>query len=388
MRARDTAATALLGPRTRPLRAVLSALGVAIGVASLVAVVGISASSRADLLARLDQLGTNLLKVAPGQSFLGEQATLPEEAEPMIERIAPVEASAAVRSTEASVRRNSLISDKETGGIGVSGADPDLLAVVAGTLQRGRFLDAATIRVPAVVLGADAASRLGIDRVGSLVYLGDRSFTVIGILDPVPLAPELDSSALIGRPVAEDLLDADDTASSVYVRTHPDRVTSVRDVLGRTANPLDPEQVEVSRPSDALAAKAEANSAFTSLLLGLGAVALVVGAIGIANVMVVAVLERRNEIGLRRALGATKRAVRTQFLCESLVIGTAGGLLGLALGGAVTAGYAVRRGWTVDVPPLVLAGGFAAAIVCGALAGVYPAIRASRLPPTEALRAI
>jgi putative ABC transport system permease protein len=172
------------------------------------------------------------------------------------------------------------------------------------------------------------------------------------------------------------------------VRTHPDRVTAVRDVLGATANPLEPEQVDVSRPSDALAAKAEADSAFTSLLLGLGAVALVVGAIGIANVMVVAVLERRNEIGLRRALGATRRAVRTQFLCESLVIGTAGGLLGLALGGAVTAGYAVRRGWTVDVPPLVLAGGFAAAIVCGALAGVYPAVRASRLPPTEALRAI
>jgi putative ABC transport system permease protein len=380
--------TALLGPRTRPLRASLSALGVAIGVASLVAVVGISASSRADLLARLDQLGTNLLKVAPGQTFLGETATLPVKAEPMIARIAPVQASAAVRSTEASVRRSPFISEQETGGISVSGADPDLLAVLAGTVRSGRFLDAATIRVPAVVLGATAAARLGIDRIGSIVYLGGQSFTVVGILDPVALAPELDTSALVGRPIAERLLDADDTASSVYVRTHPDRVTSVRDVLGRTANPLDPEQVEVSRPSDALAAKAEADSAFTSLLLGLGAVALVVGAIGIANVMVVAVLERRNEIGLRRALGATKRAIRTQFLFESLVIGTAGGLLGLALGSAVTAGYAARRGWTVDVPPLVLAGGFAAALVCGALAGVYPAIRASRLAPTEALRAI
>jgi putative ABC transport system permease protein len=361
---------------------------VAIGVASLVAVVGISASSRADLLARLDRLGTNMLKVAPGQTFLGDAATLPVTAEPMIGRIAPVQASAAVRSTDASVRRSTFISEQETGGIGVSGADPDLLAVVAGTVRRGRFLDAATIRVPAVVLGSTAAAQLGIDRVGSMVYLGGQSFTVVGILDPVVLAPELDTSALVGRPIAESLLNADETASSVYVRTHPDRVAAVRDVLARTANPLDPEQVEVSRPSDALAAKAEADSAFTSLLLGLGLVALVVGAIGIANVMVVAVLERRNEIGLRRALGATKRAIRTQFLCESLVIGTAGGLLGLTLGSAVTAGYAARRGWTLDVPPLVLAGGFAAAIVCGALAGVYPAIRASRLPPTEALRAI
>lgn len=388
MSARDTVATAFLGPRTRPLRAALSALGVAIGIASLVAVVGISASSRADLLARLDALGTNMLRVSPGETFFGETATLPEPAEPMIGRIAPVQASAAVRTTDASVRRSAFIDDRETGGIEVAGADPDLLGVVAGTLQRGRFLDAATSRVPAVVLGATAAERLGIDRIGSLVYLGRRPFTVVGILEPVALAPELDSSALVGRSVAEDLLDADETASAVYVRTHPDRVEAVRDVLARTANPLDPEQVDVSRPSDALAAKAEADDAFTSLLLGLGAVALVVGAIGIANVMVVAVLERRNEIGLRRALGATRRTIRAQFLCESLVIGTAGGLLGLLLGAAVTVGYATRRGWTVDIPPLVLAGGLAAALLSGAVAGVYPAIRAARLAPTEALRAV
>jgi putative ABC transport system permease protein len=376
------------GLRARRLRAGLSALGIAIGIASMVAVLGISESSKADLLAALDRLGTNLLTVAPGQTFTGEDAELPESASAMIRRIASVERAASVRTLNQTVRRTDFIDEAETGGIAVAAADPGLMEVLGAELRSGRFLDRATARYPTVVLGRTAARRLGIHRAGVNVWLGDHWFTVIGILRGVTLDPNLDSTALIGYPVAIRLFGADRSATAIYVRAAGDRVEEARSLLAATANPEHSEEVQVSRPSDVLTARAAAKGTFTSLFLGLGAVALLVGGVGIANVMVISVLERRSEIGLRRALGATRGHISVQFLSESLLLAAAGGACGSLLGALVTLGYAWNRGWTSSLPPEALAGGVVAALAIGAAAGLYPALRAARLSPTDALRTV
>ena len=384
----DVARIAAVGLRTRRLRAALSALGIAIGIASLVAVLGLSESSRAGLIRQLDKLGTNLLTVAPGQTLSGSDATLPQDAPRTIGRIAGVQRVSSVRTLDATVRRTDRIDPDETGGIGVAATDPSLLATLGGRMARGRFLTGATARTPSVVLGAVAAQRLGIDRVGVQVYIAGRWYAVIGIMESLPLAGDLDRSVLMGYAAAAAYLREERSATTIYVRAAPAAVGRVRERLAATANPAAPEEVTISRPSDALAARAAAESAFTGLFLGLGAVALLVGGIGIANTMVISVLERRSEIGLRRALGATRGHVRAQFLGESLLLALAGGAAGVAIGAVVTGGYAHSRGWETVVPPEALAGGLGAALAIGALAGLYPAARAARLPPTEALRSV
>ncbi|GGT74449.1 ABC transporter permease [Actinomadura citrea] len=371
------------GLRSRPLRAVLSALGIAIGIAAMTAVVGISASSGADLDRRLAELGTDMLTVSPGNTMLGEQATLPDESVAMIKRIGPVRSATTTGVlSETYVYRTDRVPAAQSSGLSVLAARLDLLTTVGAALDHGSWLNAATDRYPAVVLGATAAERLG--NVPA-VYIGGRWWVVVGVLRKAPLAPELDSAVLMGWPAATTYLGFNGHPTTVYTRSVESQVEAVRAVLAPTANPSAPNEVQVSKPSDALAARRATNATFTALLIGLGAVALLVGGIGVANTMVISVLERRTEIGLRRSLGATKGQVRTQFLAESLLLSLLGGAGGALLGYLVTGTYATARTWPTVMPLWVLAGGIGATVLIGAIAGLYPAIRAARLAPTEAL---
>jgi putative ABC transport system permease protein len=391
LRAADLLPLGSVGLRARRLRAGLSALGIAIGIAAIVAVLGITRSSQADLLAQIDRLGTDLLTVVNGQSIQGQEAELPTRASGMLGRIDGVRRVAPTAQLEGvNVYRTDKIPAFQTGALAVRACDPTLLGTLDGQLRHGEFLNPATARYPTTVLGSQAATTLGIARLEqpTRVWLGGRWFTVVGILDPLPLAPELDRSALVGFPVAARLFGYHGHPSRIYVRTATERTGAVAGLLAATVDPEHPEQVQASRPSDALTARVAAKAATTGLFVGLGAVALLVGGIGIANVMVIGVLERRSEIGLRRALGATRGHVAGQFVVESLLLATIGGVAGMAIGAAVTVGVADQRHWPVQVPGVAVWGGLAAALAIGAAAGLYPALRAARLAPTDALRSV
>jgi putative ABC transport system permease protein len=385
----DLARLAGVGVRTRKLRAALSALGIAIGVAAIVAVLGLSSSSSAGLLAEIDRLGTNMLTVTTGSNVFGETAALPTEAPGMIARIGPVTRVESTGSIgDASVYRTPYIPEINTNALSVQAASLRLPSAVGTSVEVGRYLNAANATEPVAVLGAAAAERLGIDRLypGQRIWIANQWFYIIGILEPATLAPEIDSSVLVGFPAAERYLGFDGHPTTIYVRSRTDQVEAVHSVLAATANPKAPNEVNVSNPSDALVARAKAKGALNSLFLGLGAVSLLVGAVGVANIMLISVLERRSEIGLRRALGATKGHIRTQFLAEAILLAVFGGAAGIAIGTLATVVFASTKGWAVVVPPLAWAGGFAAALAIGAVAGLLPALRAARLSPTEALR--
>jgi putative ABC transport system permease protein len=387
LRLADLGRLAAVGLRTRKLRAGLSALGIAIGVAAIVAVLGLSSSSSAGLLAEISKLGTNLLTVTNGQSLTGQTAELPKVAPAMIGRIGPVTSVEETGSVSANVFGSPLISPIDTNALSVEAASLSLLPTVGTSVGDGRYLNAATAREPVAVLGAVAAQRLGVDRIysGERIWLDNKWFYVAGVLRPAVLAPQIDSSVLVGFPAAEHYLGFDGHPSTIYVRASTDQVAAVQSVLAATANPENPNQVNVSQPSAALVAQADAQGAFDDLFLGLGAVALLVGAVGVANIMVISVLERRSEIGLRRALGATEGHIRIQFLSESILLALLGGAVGVGVGVLSTAVYASAKGWTVVVPVLAWGGGFGAAILIGAVAGLLPALRAARMSPTEAL---
>jgi putative ABC transport system permease protein len=387
---RELVGAALQGLRTRKLRAALSALGIAIGIGAMVAVVGVSASSQAQLLATIDALGTNLLTVSPGQSFTGANEVLPDTSVPMIGHMNNVLRDAAIYQVpNATVLRTPYVPSEETGGIGVDAAGDNLPEVMSTSMASGHFLNAISDRYPEAVLGAQAAATLQITQANGhvMVYLANTWFVVVGIMKSAVLDTTLDSTVFISLPVAERLFQVQPNPSEIYVRANQNDVTGVANLLAPTADPQDSSGVDVSRPSDVLEARAAAKGQFTTLLLGLGAVALLVGAIGIANIMVISVLERRAEIGLRRALGAKRIHISAQFLTESALLAALGGIVGLGLGAGATEVYSLAQNEPFVVPLYALVAAPVAGFFIGALAGVYPAAKAARLSPTEALRA-
>jgi putative ABC transport system permease protein len=380
----DIVALGLAGLRVRRARAALSALGIAIGIATTVVVMGIPASSEQALIRDLERLGTDLLQASavPDQqppAAFGAQAT------GMVRRIGPVTGAAAMANTHSTIARNERADN--SAATAVLACEPAVLDLLDGSVRSGRWFDATTERFPSVVLGAEAAGRLGIQDPagGPQLYIGRRWFTVTGILEPVPLAPEIDRAALVGWPAAGQHLGFDGRPTVMYVRSHDSAVETVREVLPATVLPQAPGLVRVTRPSDALAAKRVSETTFSALFLGLAGVALLVGGIGVANTMVISVLERRREIGLRRALGAHRGQIRAQFLAESVALSLLGGLTGTVLGVAATVAYALHQQWPPIVPAAALAAGTGGALLVGVLAGVYPSMRAARLTPTEAL---
>ena len=390
LRPEDLGGLASVGLRTRKLRATLSALGISIGVAAIVAVLGLAASSSAGLLAEIAQLGTNLLTVTNGTSITGQPAELSTAAPGMVgalHDVTAVQYTGALSTVNA--YRSPYIPTIQTNALSVDASSTGLPAGVSTSMAQGRYLNAATENEPVAVLGYQAAQRLGIDRLrlGEKIWVGGMWFYVVGILNPAALTPEIDSSVLIGFPAAEKYFHFDGHPSELYVRTQDTQsaTTAVDHLLGYQANPQDPSAVDVSRPSDILTARAEAAGAYSTLFLGLGAVVLLVGAIGVANIMIISVLERRQEIGLRRALGATRGQIRIQFLSEAILLSLLGGAAGVFLGAISTAVYAHNKGEPLVIPTKAWVGGLAAALAIGAIAGLLPAIRAARLSPTEAL---
>jgi putative ABC transport system permease protein len=400
LRLKDWLRVASVGLRARPLRAALSALGIAIGTAAIVGVLGLSSSSQAGLIAEINRLGTNMLTVEAGQSLAGGEAKLPSEAPARITHLDNVllVAHTALLKDE-KVYRNAMIPAGNTGGVQVRATGLNLLPVLGTGVARGDWLNDGTAREPVAVLGSVAAARLGIDRVfpDQRIWLGGQWFNVAGILEPSPLTPDIDNSALIGYPAAQKHLGYVSMVrgaaqvgppSSIYVRAATGHEAAVQSLLAPTANPDAPNEVNVSQPSDVLTARAAAAGAFDSLFLGLGVVALIVGAVGVANIMIISVLERRSEIGLRRALGATRGQIRTQFLAESILLAVVGGVVGVLAGAAATAVYARSKSWAVVIPVEAWSGGIGSAVLIGAFAGLMPAVRASRMPPTVALRTV
>lgn len=389
LRMHDVVGTAWLGVAARPQRTMLAALGVALGIAAMIALTGAAASNRAHLLAEFDALGADLAVVAPGEGPDRKPVPLPGTAPETIARQDGVARVGVVETAPPglAVYRTHLIPRTETSGVTVAVARPDLLAALDAAVVSGRWFDDASRSLPTAVLGATAAERLGIDRAGDRVLIGGEWYGVIGILAPVGIVDSLDAAVFLGdRWVAAHLRAGDDPEiAAVYVRAEPGRLADVSAILAAAASPGSP-YASVTRAADLVQARAVADDSLATLGLALGGIALLVGGVGIANTMLVSVMERRGEIGLRRSLGARPGQIATQFVTESAMLSLLGGAGGILLGvaGAAATAAVLRQPLALPITTILLAP--IVSVMVGALAGLQPAVRAARLAPTAALR--
>ncbi len=388
----------LAGVFARPARAALTTLGTVLGIASLVATLGISRTAGGQIVGRFDELAATQVTVSARTSGSGSSsraaAALPWDVETRLDRLNGVVASGAVAeaSDPGALRTVPLIDPENVTErlVPVFAGSVGYLDAVRGTISNGRWFDQGHVdrRDGVVVIGADVATEFGIDRLDRQpgIFIGDQVFTVIGILDAAPRDTGLLQSVIVPYTAAQDRLDVA-RPQRVVIETDIGAAQLIAEQAPVALNPNASDGLKVSAPRDPTRTKNAVQDDVNQLFLLLGLISLVVGAIGIANVTLVTVMERTGEIGLRRALGASRRHIALQFLAESTVMGLVGGIVGATVGIVTIVAVAGSRDWTPVLDLwLPLAAPFAGAVV-GLVAGLYPSVRAARMEPVDALRA-
>jgi ABC-type antimicrobial peptide transport system permease subunit len=391
---RDLLDEALAAVLARPARLALTATGTLLGIGALVATVGLVTSAGAQIVSRFDELAATEVVVLPAPAAAGEvESSLPFDAESRIGRLnGVVGAGTLSEAGQVTVRATTAVDPLATTDppVAVMAASPGLPAAVRGAMDNGRWFDIGhSDRGDRVaVLGRELAERLAIDDLTRqpAVFLDDRPYTVIGILTTAEREDSLLSTVIIpdGTAVADFALSA---PTSVHIETDIGAAQLVAGQAALALAPQEPESLVVRLAPEPAATRANVAGDVQLLLLALGAVSLIIGAVGIANTTLVSVLERISEIGLRRSLGASRAQIAGQFLVESSCIGLLGGVLGTSLGVLVTVGVSHLQNWTPVMPPTLPPAATALGAVVGLVAGAYPAWRAATTEPINALRA-
>lgn len=389
---RDLLAITVQSLRARVLRSLFMAVGAAVGVGVVVGAQGTLLSAKGDLRASLDELGTNLLVIRAGEGSTPQIPRLPANVSQRVSGITTVESvawTAAVDQVPAVLPR---VAGHDLGQVSarVLIASPEILEVLRLDLAAGRFLTEADdgSALTAAVIGPAVAGALGIDNAAEhSLEIAGVDFAIVGILAPSELAPELDSSVIIPASTADRRFGSAATPTTLYVRTEPSQVVETAAVLPLAIGYGGPDaRPTVSVATELLQARATVDRNQQAVLFGVGALALLVGSFGVVNTLHIALLERRSEVGLRRALGQQRGVVGAQFVLEAGLIGAAGAVLGAAAATSFVVVLAERREWVVqlDIPLTLAAVGAATVISAGAGLGV--ARKAARLDPLDALR--
>jgi len=385
MRASDIIAAGIDMVRRAPGRSLMSSLGICLSVAAVLATIGIAASSRADVLAVLDQYGTGVLIAKPGEATLGGEATLPTWGPAATLRLDGVYNAGPLTDLDATIQRNH--STDQRNALHAYATNHNWFQTINAHLDTGRlFTDNTDLRQ--TVVGANAATTLGINATnittGLEIRIGDHDFHIVGILKPLPLHPDLDRGVYITTNAATPL-GYKTTPTAIYIDTNPDHIDDTRQTIARTLNPTRPNEITMSRPSDTLTARTQIDTTLTAIGITLAATMLLTGIANITNTANLMLHQRRKEIGLRRALGATRIHIAAQFIAESAITTAIGALAGTAIGILATLATATHQHWPPPLPLNLTTLPLATAPTAGPLAAIPTATKAAKLDPTTAL---
>jgi hypothetical protein len=381
----------------RPARVALTVLGTVIGVGALVATLGLSKTAGNQIVGRFSEVAATDVVVTPVPGALGGNAArtaIPWDGEARLLRLNGVAHAGTLSDVpvRGALARSVPITDplgRTEVQLPVKAASPGLWPAVRAVLAAGRFPDAghSARGDRTAVLGVNAARRLGISSLDQqpAIFIGERLYQVSGLVTRVGRQPSLLGSITIPEGTARRDFGLDAPAS-VQVETDIGAVEVVARQAPMALNPGNPRLLRVAAPPDPKTLRAGVENDLNALFLLLGGVSLLVGALGIANVTLVSVLERIGEIGLRRALGAARRHIAAQFLVESAAMGLLGGIAGASLGVLVVVAVSASRTWTPVLDPWMAIAAPLAGTLIGLLSGMYPSLKAAATEPVEALR--